>query len=65
MVKIYYNSLSIDNQRKIVLIKFELKTDENLRIAWNTLYRYETKDLIEITTRKMCFNIVQNQRPHG
>lgn len=42
-MKYEYHSLSIENEEKIQFNNFELKTDEDLRVMWNALNRYEIK----------------------
>lgn len=46
VVKLEYRSSSIDNEGKIQLNKFELKTNEDLRVTWSTFHCYKTKGLI-------------------
>lgn len=39
VVKIDYRSPSIDNEGKIRFSKFERKTNEDLKVMWNTYHR--------------------------
>lgn len=48
VIKIKYHLPSIDNEGKIRFGKFEMKSDENLKVMWSTNHRYEIKDLIEM-----------------
>lgn len=48
MVKIEYRSPSIDNERKMGFNKFELKTDEYLKVMWSTFCRYKIKGPLEV-----------------
>lgn len=48
VIKIEYGSPWIDNEGNVKLKNFELKTNEDLRVMWNTFDRYEKKGLIEV-----------------
>lgn len=48
VVKIEYHSPLIDNKENISFNKFELKTNEDLKVMWNIYHRYKTKCLIEV-----------------
>lgn len=50
VVKIEYRSPSIDIEWKIGLNKFELNTNGDFKVTWNTYHWYETKGLIEVFT---------------
>lgn len=51
MVKIKYNSPSIDNQRKIRFSKFELKKSEDLRVIWSAFQCYAIKGPIKMNVK--------------
>lgn len=50
-MKLEYGSPSIDNEGKIHLTKFELKTGEYLRVMWSIFHYYETKGSIELDSK--------------
>lgn len=47
-MKLEYRSPSIDNGGKSELKKFELKTQVDVRVMWNTYFRFETKVLLKL-----------------
>lgn len=47
-VMLFCSSPSIDNEEKIQINKFELKTNEYLIIMWSTFLHYEIKGPIEV-----------------
>lgn len=51
IVKLEYRSPLIDNGEKIEFNNFELKTVVDVRVMWNTYFRFEIKVLLELEAR--------------
>lgn len=51
MTKIEYCSPTINNERKMKFRKFEMKTNENVRVVWSKFNLYTTKGPIKVDAK--------------